>query len=86
MATTAKNAPGTSKKELEQQVIDTLGKALESFKEIWGEKKFASRVKKSSKHFLKGMPQKIEIKAVKPAKKKATSLVAKKTAAKSKAK
>ncbi len=90
MAVAIKKAPKTNKKELEQEIIDKLGKALESFKGTWGEKKFANRVKKATRHFLKGMPQKIQSKTakpikkvVKPAKKKAPARVIKKTAEKS---
>ncbi len=80
----------TNRKDLAQEVMAKLEKALADFKDVLGEKKFRNRLKKASKLFLKGK-EVIEIRktssAVKkesaPAKKRpVTTRTAKKAAAK----
>jgi len=61
-ATAKKVTTKPSKVNLEQEVTSKLEKALESFKDTLGEKKFRNRIKKASKNFLKGAPKQLKIK------------------------
>ncbi len=88
MATAIKKTTSkTNKTTLEQEVLQKIETALESYKELLGEKKFKNRIKKVGKLFLKGHPKKLEdkkavpqAKKAIPAKKKAAPKVAKKAA------
>ena len=62
-ATAKKVTTKPSKVNLEQEVTSKLEKALESFKDTLGEKKFRNRIKKASKNFLKGALKQSKIKA-----------------------
>ena len=66
MTTTIKKTTPSQKKSLEQEVLQKLETALESFKEILGEKKFKNRIKKAGKLMLKGKPKKIKAKKATP--------------------
>jgi len=46
------------KKGFQQQIIDNLGSSLTELKEILGEKKFRSRVKKAAKLLSEGIKEK----------------------------
>ena len=70
-----KKVSKTAKNNLAEDVTLRLAAALESFKDIWGEKRFNKKIKKASKHFLKGIPKNLETKVAIPAKKKVTKEV-----------
>ncbi len=59
MPNTAKKADKTAKKSLEQEIIHKLETALADFKSMMGEEKFMTRIRKASKHFLKGSAKNI---------------------------
>ena len=56
------------KKEIQQELVTQLTISLPGLKEILGDKKFASRIKKASKLLSEGIQEKIS-KKIKPGKK-----------------
>ncbi len=60
----------SSRKKFQQQIMDNLVSSLSGLKEILGEKKFGSRVKKAAKLLSEGIKEKAP-KKIKPGKKKA---------------
>ncbi len=75
----------SAKKGLEHEIIHKMEIALADFKSVMGEKKFAERVRKASKHFLKGSAKNILPGAPEAAEKKETNNATKKPAAVKKA-
>lgn len=59
----------SSKKKFQQQVFDNLASSLQGLKEILGEKKFESRIRKAAKLLSEGIKEKAP-KEIKPEKKK----------------
>ena len=57
------------KKEIQQELVTQLTISLPGLKEILGDKKFASRIKKASKLLSEGIQEKIS-KKIKPGKKR----------------
>ncbi len=84
MPNTANKTEKTAKKGLEQEIIHKMETALADFKSVMGEKKFTERVRKASKHFLKGAAKNI-LPGTPKAPKKAAKSAAKKQAAAKKA-
>lgn len=77
MATAAKKAIKSqpSKKDIKHDIIQKLEAALIHLKDILGEKKFNSKIKKASKIFTHATPQKAKVKkAIPVAGKKATTV------------
>lgn len=69
-----------AKKGLEQEIIHKMETALADFKSVMGEKKFAERIRKASKHFLKGTAKSLLPDTPKAAEKKAANSTPKKPA------
>ena len=61
----------SSKKKFQQQIFDNLATSLQGLKEILGEKKFDSRIRKAAKLLSQGIKEKAP-KKIKPEKKKVT--------------
>lgn len=80
MATAKTASSKTDKKSLEADIINKLSQALQPVKELLGEKKFDSRVKKAAKLFAKAVPKKTKGPKSKPAAKKPVVKAAKKAA------
>lgn len=69
-----------SKNDFKQEIIQKLTDALIHLKDLFGEKKFNSKVKKASKYFTHTAPKKTKVKKVIPVKVKKASPAADKKA------